>query len=71
MNSVRLLAVILLVVGVLAFFVPVPHHEDHSVKVGDTKLGVETTHNEKVPPAVGIVLIAGGVVALAVSGRKP
>jgi drug/metabolite transporter (DMT)-like permease len=71
MNTIRLLAIILLVVGVLAFIVPVPHHEDHSVKVGDTKLGVETTHNEKVPPAIGIVLIAGGVVALAVSARKP
>lgn len=70
MNSVRAIAVILFVLGILALLVPVPHREDHSVKVGDAKIGVETSHSEKLPPAVGIVLIAGGVVALALGGRQ-
>jgi len=70
MNIVRVCAILLLVVGVLALLVPVPHHEDHSVKIGDARLGVETSHSEKLPPAVGIALLAGGVLALAVSTNK-
>lgn len=69
MNPTRLIAVVLLVLGLLCFVVPVPHHEDHSVKIGDAKLGVETEHSQKLPPAVGIVLLAGGVLAL-VLGRN-
>jgi|SRR5580658_8358130 hypothetical protein len=63
MNAIRIVAVLLLVLGLLVFVVPVPHHEDHSVRVGGAKLGVETEHSEKLPPAVGVVLLAGGVLA--------
>jgi hypothetical protein len=70
MNGIRAVAIVLLVLGLLSFVVPLPHREDHSVKIGDAKLGVETTHSEKLPPAVGIVLLAGGVLALVVSARK-
>jgi UDP-N-acetylmuramyl pentapeptide phosphotransferase/UDP-N-acetylglucosamine-1-phosphate transferase len=70
MNGIRLVAVVLLVLGVLAFFVPMPHREDHSVKIGDAKIGVETNHKEMLPPAVGVVLLAGGVLALVLGGRK-
>ena len=58
------------VLGVLAFVVPIPHREDHGVKIGDTKIGVQTESSEKLPPAVGIVLMAGGVLALVVGLRK-
>ena len=50
--------------GALAFVVPVPHRDDHSVKVGDAKFTVQTENREKLPPAVGIVLIGGGVLSL-------
>jgi hypothetical protein len=50
--------------------VPVPHNENHGVKIGDAKIGVQTQSSEKLPPAVGIVLLVGGVVALAVGGRS-
>jgi hypothetical protein len=70
MNGIRAVAIVLLVLGLLSFVVPLPHREDHSVKIGDAKLGVETTHSEKLPPAVGIVFLAGGVLALVVSARK-
>lgn len=70
MKSVGLIGVVLLVLGLLAFVVPVPHNENHGVKIGDTKIGVQTQHNEKLPPAVGIILLVGGVVALTAGARK-
>lgn len=70
MNSLRLIGVLLLVLGALALAVPLPHREDHSVKIGDTKIGVQTQSSEKLPPAVGIVLVAGGVLSLVLSARK-
>ncbi|MGA8269971.1 MAG: hypothetical protein WB919_00300 [Candidatus Sulfotelmatobacter sp.] len=70
MNGVRAVGVVLLVLGVLAFVLPMPHHDDHSVKIGDAKVGIETEHSEKLPPVVGIVLLAGGVLALVLGSRK-
>jgi hypothetical protein len=70
MNGVSFVGVLLLVLGLLAFVVPVPHRENHSVKIGDTKIGVQTQHSEKLPPGVGVVLLVGGVVGLALGARK-
>jgi hypothetical protein len=70
MKSMALVGVVLLVLGLLSFVVPVPHSENHGVKIGDAKIGVQTEHSEKMPPAVGIVLLAGGVLALVFGSRK-
>jgi uncharacterized membrane protein len=70
MKSLTLVGILLLVLGVLSFVVPIPHSEDHSVKIGDAKIGVQTQNSEKLPPAAGIVLLAGGVVALVMGMRK-
>ena len=70
MKALPLVGVLLLVLGVLSFVVPVPHRENHGVKIGDAKLGIETESSEKLPPAAGIVLLAGGVVALVLGLRK-
>ena len=59
MRNLAYVGVLMLVLGVLAFVVPIPHREDHGVKIGDTKIGVQTESSEKLPPAVGIVLMAG------------
>jgi hypothetical protein len=70
MKSVAVIGVILLILGLASFVVPVPHSENHGVKIGDTKIGVQTQSSEKLPPAVGIVLLVGGVLALVVGSRK-
>jgi hypothetical protein len=70
MKNLALVGIVLLVLGLAAFLVPIPSREDHGVKIGDTKIGVQTEKREKLPPAVGAVLVAGGVLALVFGSRK-
>jgi hypothetical protein len=66
----KALGIVLLLLGALSFIIPIPHSEDHGVKIGDARIGVRTEHSDRLPPAAGIVLLAGGVVALIVGMRK-
>jgi len=66
----KALGILLVVLGVLAFLVPVPHRDQHAVAIGDARFGVQIEHEQKLPPAVGVILIAGGVVALVMGSRK-
>jgi hypothetical protein len=70
MKALSIAGVLLLILGVLSFVVPLPHHERHGIKVGDAKFSIQTESSEKLPPAVGIILIGGGVVALILGLRK-
>jgi hypothetical protein len=70
MKSVSMIGLVLLLLGILSFVVPIPRHENHGVKIGETKIGVQTEESEKLPPAVGVVLLSGGVVALVLGSRK-
>ena len=49
-----------LILGILSFFVPFPKQENHGLKIGDAKIGVQTTHDEHAPMALSIVLIVAG-----------
>ena len=70
MKNSMLIGIVLMVLGLLALVVPIPQREDHSVKIGDAKIGVQTQHSDKLPPVVGIILIGGGVLALVLGSRK-
>jgi len=70
MKALMLVGVVLLVLGVVSFFVPVPHSEHHGVNLGDAHVGITTHDDEKVAPAVSIVLIVVGA-GLMIAGRKP
>jgi len=70
MKALPLVGVLLIVLGVLSFLVPLPHHEKHGVSLGDAKLSVQTEHSQLLPSAVGVIFIGGGVVALLLGLRK-
>lgn len=63
------IGLVVLVLGVLSFFVPVPRQENHGIRVGDARIGVHTEHNEHVPPAASIVLIVVGAGMMIAGGR--
>jgi hypothetical protein len=69
MKALALAGVIVLILGIVSFFVPMPHSEHHGVNVGDAHVGVTTEHDEKVPPALSVVLVVVGA-GLIIAGRK-
>jgi hypothetical protein len=69
MKALALAGVVVLILGIISFFVPMPHSEHHGVNVGDAHVGVTTEHDEKVPPALSVVLIVVGG-GLIIAGRK-
>jgi hypothetical protein len=69
MKALLLVGVLLAVLGIVSFFVPFPHSEHHGVSVGDAHVGITTQHDEKVAPAVSVVLLVAGV-GLMIAGRK-
>jgi len=66
----KALGVLLVVLAVLSFLVPVPRRERHGISIGDARFSVQTEHREKLPPAVGMILAAAGVVALLLGARN-
>ena len=61
---------VLIIIGLVLLFVPIPHRVRHGVQAGPISLGVETTERERVHPAISGVLIAGGVVLMVVGRKK-
>jgi uncharacterized membrane protein len=70
MRIVSLVGVILVLLGVLSFVVPVPHRDDHSIKIGDARFGVQTQHSEKLPTPASVTLIGAGILAIFLGTRK-
>ena len=70
MKGLTLVGALLLVLGLLSFVIPIPQREDHGLKIGDAKIGVQTEHSERLPPVVGGILVVGGIIALAAGARK-
>ncbi len=69
MKALLVVGVVVLILGILSFVVPVPHTEHHGLSVGDAHVGVTTEHDEKVAPAVSIVLVVVGA-GLILAGRR-
>ncbi len=69
MKPLMLVGVVVLVLGVLSFFVPFPHSEHHGVSVGDAHVGITTHDDQKVPPVMSIVLVVVGA-GLMIAGGK-
>lgn len=69
MKALFVVGLVILVLGILSFFVPVPHTERHGIDAGDVHLGVNTHHDDLLPPAVGVALLVVGA-GLMIAGRK-
>ena len=50
MKLLLVAGIVLLVLGIVSFFVPVPHSEHHGVSFGDARVGITTHEDEKVSP---------------------
>ncbi|MGA8619138.1 MAG: hypothetical protein WB660_11550 [Candidatus Sulfotelmatobacter sp.] len=69
MKALMLVGVVVLVLGIVSFLVPFPHTEHHGVSLGGAHAGITTHDEEKVPPAVSVVLVVIGA-GLMIAGRK-
>jgi hypothetical protein len=69
MKGLAIAGVVLLILGILSFVVPFPHAEHHGVSIGDAHVGVTTEHDQKIPPAISVVLVVAGA-GLLIAGRK-
>jgi hypothetical protein len=69
MRALSVVGLVILVLGIVSFFVAIPHTERHGVDAGDVHLGVKTHHNDLLPPAASIALVVVGA-GLMIAGRK-
>ena len=70
MKSLTVVGVVVLLLGLLSFVVPIPHNEDHSVKIGDAKVGVETQTKQTVPPWMSGIVVAAGILLVLAGNKK-
>jgi hypothetical protein len=70
MRPISWIGIVLLVLGVISFFVPIPTSHRHELKAGDASIGVTTHQDEKLSPAVGGVLCVVGAGLLIAGSRK-
>jgi hypothetical protein len=70
MRALFVVGLIIVVLGILSFFVPVPHTEHHGLDAGDIHVGVNTHHDDMLPPYVGVILIVVGGGLIVVGSRK-
>ena len=68
MKVLLVVGALLLVLGVLSFFVPYPHYEHHGLNAGDVHIGVTTEHSDRLPPVASIVLVVAGA-GLLIAGQ--
>jgi len=70
MKNLFWVGAVLLVLGVASLFIAIPRTEHEGVKAGGISLGIETRHDEKIPPiASGIMIVAGAGLMFAAKNR--
>lgn len=69
MKPLLAVGLVVLLLGIISFVVPFPHTEHHSLRAGDLHVGVNTEHNERVAPAVSVLLVVVGA-GIMIAGRS-
>jgi hypothetical protein len=70
MKAVLVVGLILLVLGIVSFFVGIPRTETNGINIGGASVGTQTRHTERLPQAASIALLVGGIVLIAVSAVR-
>ena len=70
MKALFFIGLVVLILGLVSLVVPIPRSQRQGLTVGGVSLGVETSHEEKVSPALSAVMILGGIVAIAAGKLK-
>jgi hypothetical protein len=63
------IGLVVLLLGGLSFFFPIPHAEHHGIDIGGTHIGVDTQSSNLLPPAASIALVVVGA-GLMYAGKK-
>ena len=69
MKIVFAIGLLLVILGIVSLFVPIPHKETHGFKAGDFSIAVQTQNDEKVSPVVSAVVIGAGVIMIIAGSR--
>ena len=70
MKALFWVGVVVLIVGIVSLFLPVPRDRRAGWRSGGVSVGVETRHEAKVSPFVSAVMIAGGISMMATGRMK-
>jgi len=72
MNTSKLLAIALIVIGIIAFAYQGISYTSHDkvVDLGPLHVTAERSHTLPLPPIVGAIALAGGLALLFMSGQK-
>ncbi len=70
MKALFVVGLVVLVLGILSFFVPISHTEHHGIDAGDVHLGVNTKHSDLLPPAASIALVVVGAGMMIAGSRR-
>ena len=69
MKALFAVGLVVMVLGILSFFIAIPHSENHGIKAGDVDIGIQTHDSERVSPAISAVILVVGA-GLMIAGRK-
>lgn len=64
------IGLVLLVFGILAFLVRIPHSEQRGINAGDLHVGVTTHESDRLPRAVSVALVVAGTGMMIAGGQK-
>ena len=70
MKPLFVIGLVVLVLGILSLFVPIPNRERHGIEAGGISIGIETKNRETVSPIVSGVLVLAGAGMMIAARRK-